>query len=1187
MNDETRKRDDFLTENLALRQHIAELEAQQTTSKSEACLREAQRLARIGNWELDLVSDTLVWSDEMYRIFEIDPSEFGASYEAVLSYIHPEDRDAVKQAYTESLVKKEPYGIIHRLKLKDGRIKYLHARCTTSYDEQGKPIRSSGTVQDITDRKKTEEALRKSEERLELVLQGGDLGWWDFHVPTGQILTNERAAAIVGYTLDEIGQRMNFWESILHPDDRQWVLDHLRDRLAGLVDTSELEYRVRHKNGDWRWVLSRGKTTEREPDGKVLRISGTFLDITDRKKAREALRESEELYRSLFEAAGDGIFVMETDEKHRSRILSANPAAAEMHGYTVDELLTLTMFDLETPECTGALEPLRNERFFSGEVIKQEVTHRKKDGTLFYIESTARVLELGGLKCVLAIDRDITRRKRAEEALLSAQNELQRRVDERTAELKNSEEKYKALVEESFDGILVHDGSKIMFTNARLREMLGYGEGELEGQYPWLICSPEYREIMREMALARLQGQLEHSRHEVRMQRKDGSSFEAEINARKVKYGGETGIQTWIRDISDRKLAENALRESEERFRIAFQTSPDPIAITRLSDGVFIEINKGFTDLNGFTRDEVIGKSSRDINIWYDPADRDRLIAGLKDRGHVTNLEARFRQKDGQVWAGLMSASIIVLGAEPHILTLTRDVEDWKKAEQDLRESNEKYRALFEQSRDAVFMSTREGILVDANQAFLDLFGLSREEARSMDVLRIYPDPAERRRFQDEIERKESLKDYEISFRKSDGTRIEGLLTSTVRRDKDGTVLGYHGIVRDVTGLKQIQRQLLHAQKMEAVGTLAGGIAHDFNNLLQAILGYTDLLLMRTKKTDPDRRKLEIVRQAARDGGDLVSRLLTVSMKAELNARPTDLNEEVMRVEKLLRRTIPRMIAIDLVLADDLLIINADSAQIEQVLLNLAVNAQHAMPDGGRLLIETNNVSLGSEYMRTHLDVKPGNYVLLTVSDTGTGMVPEVVDRIFEPFFTTKASGEGTGLGLAMVHGIVSQHGGYIRCYSEPGLGTSFKIYFPASQTERLLGMAETREMPAFGTETILLVDDDTRIRDIAREIIEMGGYTVIEASSGEEALETYAAHRDEVSLVVLDLIMPGMGGKRCLEELLRINPSLKVLFASGYSSNGLRLDETGTGAIGFVKKPYDTKGILIAIRKVLDCGRL
>ncbi len=281
------------------------------------------------------------------------------------------------------------------------------------------------------------------------------------------------------------------------------------------------------------------------------------------------------------------------------------------------------------------------------------------------------------------------------------------------------------------------------------------------------------------------------------------------------------------------------------------------------------------------------------------------------------------------------------------------------------------------------------------------------------------------------------------------------------------------------------------------------------------------------------------------------------------------------------------MIEIRLVLAENLQIIDADPAQVEQVLLNLAVNAQHAMPDGGQILIETSNVSLSDEYLRTHLGTQPGHYVLLTFSDTGVGIEPYVLDRIFEPFFTTKTNGEGTGLGLSMVHGIVSQHGGYVRCYSEPGRGTSFKIYFPVSAGEFISDLTLTREMPAFGTETILLVDDDDRIRDMGRQMIEIGGYEVIVARSGEEALVIYATKRAEISLVILDLNMPGMGGTRCLEELLRINPDIRVIVASGYSSNGLAKDEKGIGERGFISKPYDAKGILTAIRKVLDLGYL
>ena len=344
---------------------------------------------------------------------------------------------------------------------------------------------------------------------------------------------------------------------------------------------------------------------------------------------------------------------------------------------------------------------------------------------------------------------------------------------------------------------------------------------------------------------------------------------------------------------------------------------------------------------------------------------------------------------------------------------------------------------------------------------------------------------------------------------------------------------------------------------------------------------------MKKEPKDPDRKKLEVIQHAARDGADLVARILTFSRKGESKIRPMDLNDEIRRVEKLLRRALPKMIQIVFLLADDLRIVDADPAQIEQVILNLGVNAQHALPEGGRLIIETSNVPPSDDSANTHPGEKPGKYVLLTVSDTGMGMPPEVLDRIFEPFFTTKANGEGTGLGLAMVHGIVTQHGGYIICYSEPGMGTSFKMYFPVSSAEILSDSAQTGEMPALGTETVLLVDDDDRVREMTRQIIEMGGYKVLVTLSGEEAVVKYRDCKDEISLVILDLIMPGMGGKLCLEEILRIDPDARVIVASGYSPDALTHHKKGSGARGFILKPYDAKSILEAIRNVLDRGEM
>ncbi len=371
-----------------------------------------------------------------------------------------------------------------------------------------------------------------------------------------------------------------------------------------------------------------------------------------------------------------------------------------------------------------------------------------------------------------------------------------------------------------------------------------------------------------------------------------------------------------------------------------------------------------------------------------------------------------------------------------------------------------------EQAGENIIITDAEGRILYVNPAFEETTGHTREEAlgKNPNILKSGKQDREfYRQMWNTLVRGEVWRGRLINKRK-DGALYEEDATISPIKDEAGRIINYVAVKRDVTTELIMQKQLLQAQKMEAIGTLAGGIAHDFNNLLQAILGYSDLLLMGKKAGDSDRKRLEIIHRAARDGADLVSRILTFSRRAEVRARPIDLNEEIRRVEKLLRRTVPKMIEIKLLLADSLNVIDADPAQLEQILLNLAVNAQHAMPDGGQILIETNNVSLNDEYLRTHLNAKAGDYVLLTVSDTGVGIAPNVQDRIFEPFFTTKTNGEGTGLGLAMVHGIVSQHGAYIRCYSEHGIGTSFKIYFPISETEQLWELAETREMPAFGT---------------------------------------------------------------------------------------------------------------------------
>lgn len=370
---------------------------------------------------------------------------------------------------------------------------------------------------------------------------------------------------------------------------------------------------------------------------------------------------------------------------------------------------------------------------------------------------------------------------------------------------------------------------------------------------------------------------------------------------------------------------------------------------------------------------------------------------------------------------------------------------------------------------------------------------------------------------------------------------------------------------------------------MEAIGTLAGGIAHDFNNLLQVTLGYSELLLAGKPEDDTDREDLLKIFQAAKNGAELVHRLLTFSRKVEPKPIPLNLNRQIVQVEKFLQRIIPKMIDIQLDLAMDLAEINADPVQIEQVLMNLAVNARDAMPDGGGLKLKTGNVTLLSEHIGFHIEARPGEYVLLSVSDTGIGMDQDTVDHIFEPFFTTKELGRGTGLGLAMVYGIIEQHSGYIICRSRPGLGTIFDVYFPAVEPDEKPEIEIGGITPAFGTETILLVDDEELVRDLGCRILGAAGYTVLTASNGMEALDLLKKKQHQISLVILDMTMPIMCGCDCMRHLLHIDPTLRVLVTSGYSADMSVRESLEMGARGFVGKPFRMNRLLQKVRQALD----
>jgi PAS domain S-box-containing protein len=420
---------------------------------------------------------------------------------------------------------------------------------------------------------------------------------------------------------------------------------------------------------------------------------------------------------------------------------------------------------------------------------------------------------------------------------------------------------------------------------------------------------------------------------------------------------------------------------------------------------------------------------------------------------------------------------------------------------------------------------------------------------------------------------------------KKDGTEYYEDASISPVYDKSGNLTNFVAVKHDVTKQIELQAQLLQAQKMEAIGTLAGGFAHDFNNKLQVIAGYVDLMLFDKDLPETCKHDMGIIKQAVDSSAELIKGMMVFSRKTSVQLELLNLNSLVTRLRSLLVPIMPKDIGIDLVLADDIWTIKAAPNQIDQVLMNLAVNARDAMPDGGRLTIKTDNIMLDEEFCSAYPNTKPGRYALITVADTGAGMNRKTVSRIFEPFFTTKDKDKGTGLGLAIVYGIVEGHGGMIVCDSAPSLGTTFKIYFPAVEEIQEEKYSEKKEPPRGQGETILLVDDEPDLVQIVSRQLVSANYSVIRALKGKDALELYEKHREQISLVILDLLMPGMGGKQCLEALRKLDPNVRVLIASGAFKSEIEADLTEIGAKGFIGKPFDTAKLLEKIRKIIDEG--
>jgi two-component system, cell cycle sensor histidine kinase and response regulator CckA len=1122
---------------------------------------------------------------------------------------HPDDAEVSRISH-EKMVRgeTESYRFAKRYIRKNGEVLWADVSVSPVRGPDGSHVANVGVIADITERKRAEEAILASEEKYRTLFEESFDGLFITSLG-GKILDmNKKGVAMFGYdTKEEILSLDLEHDVYAHPPDRKRIL-----AMVNAQGSAEYEVVVKKKNGE-EMITHCSLTAVRDEKDVITSYRGIIRDITERKKAEEALRTSEAQLSNAVMMAHLGPWEYDvtkdlfTFNDHFYKLFRTT--AERVGGYTMSSAEYARRF-VHPDDVSVVGNEIRKSIEATNPDYSQQLEHRivYADGEIGHISVRIFLVkdELGRTVRTYGVNQDVTERKRAEIALQEAISYN------------------RSLIEASLDPLVtISAEGKITDVNGATERVTGYSRDKLIGTdfADYFTDSQKakegYQRAFREGVVKDYELQICH---------RDGDLTAVMYNASvfRERSGEIAGLFAVARDITERKISEELIHIRLSLLEFAashpldelLQKTLDEIgALTNSSIGFyhFVESDQKTLFLQAWSTRTVKefckagGKGQHysidRAGVWVDCIHKRKPVihndySSLPHRkgmpeGHaavIRELVVPIMRSDRVVAVlGIGNKTTDYTEKDIEIVSYLADVA-WeittrKRTEEALKESEQQYRALFEDSIDGVYSVLRDGTITDANTAFCGLFGYTTAEMIGKDIRELYLDPADRAKFQNEIEKNGFVKDYEIKFQKRNGTEVDCLISSSVHFGKDGGITGYRGILRDLTARKALQRQLVQAQKMEAIGTLAGGIAHDFNNLLQVVLGYSELVLADEGLPDHLRSDLGRVLLAGKNGSDLVQRLLTFSRKSETKPLNLDLNQRIRQTEKFLQRTIPKMIDIELILADDLDRIHADPIQMDQVLMNLAVNAKDAMPDGGKLTIETSNVFLDEEYTRAHLGAKPGEYVLLSVTDTGRGINRETLSHIFEPFFTTKEAGKGTGLGLAMVYGIVKQHSGYITCYSEPDEGTTFKIYFPAIEMEMNLDVATTGIMPAFGTETILLVDDEELVRDLGKRILERSGYTVLTAANGKKALDLYKRERDKISLVILDLIMPEMGGKQCLEELLRIDPKARVLIASGFAADGQTRKAVEIGARGFVDKPYNMKGMLKAVREVLDQG--
>lgn len=950
---------------------------------------------------------------------------------------------------------------------------------------------------------------------------------------------------------------------------------------AGAIILAPIEY-----DGAMRGVLGvRSADANAFDDNEVetLRLLARAASIALRNaELVERLVQSERQYRELHAQAADPILVSDSDGK----IIDANAAATALLWYSIEELRGMRAQNLLDPASLEEQPARRRQLLDSGE-LRSELTYRRRDGTAIEIEFSSRVLDDGRIHTTL---RDVSQRKRNEERLRSSLGRLHAIVQtqQEISALELDPEAITATIVERAQHLAGGDGATVQWFEEGAESVLRHASGiaaphlglRIAGDASLaivaagsgepvyardtltdarvdqeasrrigarsLICAPLYRDGQAVGVLSILSTEPD-------------AFDELAIETTRLMADFVSSVMRNSNELEERLMLVEELRGSEARFRGAFHASSLGMALTTL-EGTFVQVNDSLAEMLGYTVDELSALGVRGIthpdDIELDIERGRQLLAGEIDS---YRREKRYLRKDGStLWAELTVSLVSGHDGEPtHIVSHVQDLTAQ-------REANLLYEATFERSVVPKLIADDERRIVDLNRSGAELLGVSHEEALELTVDELIPGEPISDLWAGFLEI--GALEAEVTLHRPDGTerRIDFTATANVRPGR------HIAVIRDLTRQNELEAQLRQAQKMEAVGRLAGGIAHDFNNLLTAIAGYSEFLI--GGHTDPRlRRHAEEIKKAAARAASLTGQLLAFSRRQVLQPRVLDLNAVVSDMDMMLRRLIGEDVELLTMLEPELAPIRADQTQLEQVIVNLAVNARDAMPGGGAVTIETANIVIDDEA-----------HVELRLTDTGIGMTDSEREQLFDPFFTTKTG--GTGLGLATVHGIVEQSGGTIEVTSAPGMGSSFRILLPAVEALAEEPVAPPKSAaPRPGDETVLLVEDELVVRQLVAEILESSGYTVLQAADGPSALELARRHSGDISLLVTDVVMPGMSGPEVAQSVTAMRPGMLVLYMSGYTDSAIGHHGVLEPGIAFLQKPFSTDDLTRKVRGLLD----